>query len=98
MSEMVKIEFIIGGLVNEVVYEVGESLLESALRNGLNPPYSCMEGVCAACLAVVEAGQVDFSDDTVLGEEDILRGRTLTCQAKPQEGCIRLRINYDANL
>jgi ring-1,2-phenylacetyl-CoA epoxidase subunit PaaE len=96
MSETVKILFTIGKRTQEVVYDAGESLLDAAIRNDLNPPYSCMEGVCSSCLAQVEEGQVDFPDDTVLDESDVAKGRILSCQAKPAKGCGYLRINYDA--
>jgi ring-1,2-phenylacetyl-CoA epoxidase subunit PaaE len=96
MEETVKIQFTIGKQTREVIYDTGESILDSALRNDLNPPYSCLEGVCSSCLAQVEEGQVDFPDDTVLDESDVAKGRILSCRAKPAQGCTFLKINYDA--
>ncbi len=90
-----KITFIIGGSKKEIEYQAGDTLLDTAIKADLNPPYSCMEGVCTACLALIEEGQTDFPDDTILDESDVKLGRILTCQAKPKEGCKALTVNYD---
>lgn len=96
MTIPVIIQIEIGSHVREVDYEPGESLLDCAIRNDLNPPYSCMEGVCLACQAQVLEGAVEHPEDTILDENDISSGRILTCQAKPKSGCARLKISYDA--
>lgn len=74
----------------------GESVLDAALRAGLDAPYSCMEGVCTACMAQIKDGEVDFPDDTILDDRDKAEGKTLTCQAKLKHGCEKLVIDYDA--
>lgn len=74
----------------------GESVLDAALRAGLDAPYSCMEGVCTACMAQIKEGDVDFPDDTILDDRDRAEGKTLTCQAKLKPGCAKLVIDYDA--
>ena len=93
---MAKIIFEMNKKTTEVECEDGESLLDCAIRNDLNPPYSCMEGVCTACLAQVVEGEVDFPDDTILDADEVKQGRILSCQAKPKSGCARLKISYDA--
>ncbi len=94
--ENLKINFIINKKTHSVAYEAGDSLLDTAIRHDVNPPYSCMEGVCSACLALVQVGEVDYPDDTSLDESDVEKGLILTCQAKPKAGCTQLTINYDA--
>jgi ferredoxin len=92
---MKKITFIIGGKSHEVEYEEGDSLLDCALKHDLNPPYSCMEGVCSACKATVVKGKVDFPDDTILDESEVSSGSILTCQAKLAEQSGEVVISYD---
>lgn len=94
--ESLKIKFIINKKTHTVDYESGDSLLDTAIRHDVNPPYSCMEGVCSACLAMVQTGEVDYPDDTALDETDVEKGLILTCQAKPKAGSSELTINYDA--
>lgn len=79
---MKKVTFILHGVSTTVEYETGDSLLDCALRNHLNPPYSCMEGVCSACIATVKSGKVQFAEDTILDEESAKSGKVLTCQSR----------------
>ena len=91
-----KIKIKVNNETKEVEYESGDSLLDCAIKNDLNPPYSCMEGVCAACKAKVQTGQVDFPDDTILSDEQVKLGEILTCQAKLHENSGQVFIDYDA--
>lgn len=86
MSEAtVKIHFINGGLEKTVDYQAGHTLLDIAIINQLDPPYSCMEGDCSNCSARLEEGQVS-------GENS--GGMILTCQTKPAPGCSFLKVRY----
>lgn len=90
------VTFKISKVEKTVSYEKGDSILDCAIKADLNPPYSCMEGVCTACLAKVEFGEVDFPDDTVLDPDEFKRGFILSCQAKAKANCTKLVINYDS--
>lgn len=92
---MKELKVTLGGETKTLQYKDGESILECALRHNLNAPYSCMEGVCTACIAMVEEGQLDFPKDTILTDEEAAEGKTLTCQAKFASACPRVAINYD---
>lgn len=74
----------------------GESVLDACIRQNLDAPYSCMEGVCTACMAQLVEGEIDFPDDTILVDRDRAGGMTLTCQARIKAGCEKLVIDYDA--
>lgn len=93
---MSKITFLVHGQKCEVDYEEGDSLLDCALKNDLNPPYSCMEGVCSACVALVKQGKVIFPDDTILSESEVENGKILTCQARLDKNSEAVIIDYDA--
>lgn len=90
-----KVKYILAGKSTEVNYEKGDTLLDTALRNNINAPYSCMEGICATCLARIEEGAIDTREDTVLTQEEFSAGKVLTCQSKPKEGCSLVVVNYD---
>lgn len=90
-----KIEFRVGKLTKEVEYQSGESVLDAAIRGGVNPPYSCMEGMCAACLAKVVVGKVVFPEDTVLDESEVAKGLVLTCQATVKEAQEKIVVEYN---
>ncbi len=77
------------------VYSVGkdESILEALIEAGANPPYSCMDGACMACMGKVTEGLVMQEDPGILTQENIDVGECLTCQAKPRAKVTK--IDYD---
>lgn len=69
-----------------------ETLLESARRGGLVPPYSCEAGNCGTCIATVKEGRVSMRLNNVLSEEEIDEGLVLTCQGMPETTVV---VDYD---
>lgn len=70
----------------EVVFALtadGENILDGAMNNGLDLPFSCKGGVCATCKAKVVQGQVDMDLNHALSAEELEQGYVLTCQAHP---------------
>ena len=61
----------------------GESILAAALRQGLNLPYGCRDGVCGSCRGRILSGEVAHGNAStaVLGEADRLAGFALLCCA-----------------
>ncbi len=71
----------------------GESVLEALLREGFDPPYSCLDGNCLACQCVVVDGAVKLNDTGILNQSDYDEGRILSCQAKPITK--RVKVQYE---
>ena len=44
----------------------GESILDAALRHGLNLPYGCRDGACGSCRGKVLAGEIDHGRSPLL--------------------------------
>ena len=61
----------------------GETLLESARRAGLSPPFSCEAGNCGTCMALLTEGTATMRTNDVLEEDELADGYILTCQAVP---------------
>jgi ferredoxin-NADP reductase len=61
----------------------GETLLESARRAGLEPPFSCEAGNCATCIARVTEGEVKMRLNNALDDDEVEEGWVLTCQSEP---------------
>lgn len=55
------------------------SILQAALDNGIELPYSCKAGVCSTCAATCLHGSVKMSINEVLTEKDLAAGLVLTC-------------------
>jgi ferredoxin len=66
----------------------GETLLESARRAGLSPPFSCEAGNCGTCMAKLIEGAVTMRTNDVLEEDEIADGYVLTCQAVPDTASV----------
>lgn len=67
---------------HEFVVEEGETLLEGALRSGLNMNYHCNSGSCGECRARVVSGQLGqrLHHDYVLSAVDKQNGVVLMCR------------------
>jgi CDP-4-dehydro-6-deoxyglucose reductase, E3 len=63
--------------------ENGETILDAALRAGLNLPHSCKGGHCSSCRARIRTGEVTYPFGHPLGllEQERREGYALLCQA-----------------
>lgn len=63
----------------------GDTILDGALRAGINLPYSCRGGACGACKGRVLQGEVDHNGlpEAALPLAERSEGRALFCTAKP---------------
>jgi len=63
----------------------GETILEAALRQGLNLPYQCRDGACGTCKGKILKGAVDYGtyQKGVLTDAEKDQGMALFCCAKP---------------
>lgn len=71
----------------------GQTILHAVRAVGLEPRYSCQSGVCGACRAKLENGQVHMRSRTALEDDDIASGEILTCQSVATSDQISL--SYD---
>lgn len=69
----------------------GETLLQSARRGGLTPPFSCEAGNCGTCIAQISEGCAKMIANTALDDDEVADGYILTCQAVPEGGSITVR-------
>jgi len=61
-----------------------ETLLESARRAGLSPPFSCEAGNCGTCMAKLIEGKATMRINDALDEDEVAEGYILTCQGVPE--------------
>jgi CDP-4-dehydro-6-deoxyglucose reductase len=68
----------------ELLIEEHESVLDAALRAGLNLPHSCKGGHCSSCRARIVIGQVRYPWGRPLGlaDHEERAGYALLCQAR----------------
>ncbi len=89
MSTKVKLE--IEGKTHEIECDEDETLLEAALRQDIDAPYSCMSGTCNACQAKLLVGKVEMDVCDALTPDEVAAGEILTCQAHPTTDSIHVK-------
>lgn len=62
----------------------GDTVLEAALQQGADLPFSCKGGVCSTCKAKLIEGKVDMDTNYALEQEEVDAGYILTCQSHPR--------------
>jgi ring-1,2-phenylacetyl-CoA epoxidase subunit PaaE len=79
----------------EATFEMSQkqTLLEAALKQGLDAPYSCQGGICSSCLARVTNGTAEMRKNSILTDGEIAEGLILTCQAYPTSA--EIYVDYD---
>ena len=77
----------------EIVVPKEMTILEAALENNIDVPYSCQGGVCSSCVGKITEGSVKMSINNVLSDGEISDGLTLACQAIPTSK--NISINFD---
>jgi ring-1,2-phenylacetyl-CoA epoxidase subunit PaaE len=71
----------------------GEPILDAALKQGADLPFSCKGGVCATCKAKLISGQVEMDTNYALEPEELNAGFILTCQSHPRS--VNVSIDFD---
>lgn len=65
------------------------NILELAEANGLDPDYSCRQGVCLTCMCKIKEGEVEYPEEPAGNPEP---GTALICIAKPKSDKLVLEI------
>ncbi|WP_447592182.1 2Fe-2S iron-sulfur cluster-binding protein [Aquipseudomonas campi] len=78
----------------EVAVSPGETLLNAALRQGIDFPHSCRVGGCASCKCKLLSGQVKELTETgyILSDAELDAGYILACQSIPK-GEVRIEVD-----
>ena len=79
----------------ETTFEMSkkQTVLDAALKQGIDAPYSCQGGICSSCLARITSGTAEMTKNSILTDKEIASGLILTCQAHPTSES--LYIDYD---
>jgi ferredoxin-NADP reductase len=77
------IQINLAGTVYNLVVGENQTILDAALQNGIQLPYSCKAGICSNCTAICRTGKVVMTVNDVLTDEDIRAGWMLTCTGHP---------------
>jgi ring-1,2-phenylacetyl-CoA epoxidase subunit PaaE len=65
------------------VVEPNRAILETALDQGIDLPYSCQSGLCTACRGKAISGKVKLDEEEGLSQSERAEGYVLTCVGHP---------------
>ncbi|MGH1471657.1 MAG: 2Fe-2S iron-sulfur cluster-binding protein [Cellvibrionaceae bacterium] len=66
-----------------IALNLGETFLEAALRNNIELPHSCCNGICQTCLVKITEGDIPEVSQFGLKENQKKQNLALACQLKP---------------
>jgi ring-1,2-phenylacetyl-CoA epoxidase subunit PaaE len=67
----------------KVLVEPNRTILETALDQGIDLPYSCQSGLCTACRGKALSGKVKLDEEEGLSQSERDEGYVLTCVGHP---------------
>ena len=68
------------------------TILDAALKKGIDLPFSCKAGRCSTCRCIVLSGSVWMHYNEVLTDEDEKKGYALTCTGHPAAENVAIQI------
>ncbi len=76
----------------------GETVLEAALKAGVDFPHNCTVGTCGSCKCKLKSGRVNALTDFgyTLSQQEIAAGFILACQAIPRDELTELEVEVQA--
>ena len=83
MKGEVLITIKIDGLEATIKGSKDQTILDVALENDVEAPYSCQGGACATCIGRLVSGNAAMQQNHILTDEEIDDGLILKCQALP---------------
>ncbi|MBD9641783.1 2Fe-2S iron-sulfur cluster binding domain-containing protein [Ensifer sp. ENS07] len=81
----------------EILVETNETVLEAALRSGIDFPFDCRSGVCGECKCALVSGQVEMQPylDVALDDEERNQSFILGCRAMLRSDCVLALLDSD---
>ncbi len=65
-----------------------KTILDAALDQDIDAPYSCQGGVCSSCICKITEGSAAMEKNSILTDGEIAEGLVLACQAHPTSSSI----------
>lgn len=77
----------------EITMSQEDSILDAALKEDIDAPYSCQGGICSSCIARITEGEATMRQNNILTDNEVAEGLILTCQAHPTTP--KVIVDYD---
>jgi len=70
-----------------------QTILQAALDQDIDLPYSCQSGLCTACMGKCVSGKVKLDETDALSDKELERGYVLTCVGHPVTNDVVIEID-----
>lgn len=88
-----------GGQEAKIVCRKDTYILNAAIEQGVELPYTCQSGICGSCVVRMSHGEVDMSDiadlSFTLTDDEVAQGMVLTCMARPVSDTVVMETQSD---
>ncbi|MEO9482165.1 MAG: ferredoxin--NADP reductase [Ekhidna sp.] len=87
-----EVTILLDGEEYAITVKKNESILDTALNNDLDMPYSCQSGLCTACRGKCVEGKISIDEAEGLSQDELDEGYVLTCIGKPLTDRVRVEM------
>jgi len=87
-----EVQILLDGEEYDVQVPSNKSILEAALDQNIDMPFSCQSGLCTACRGKLITGEVVMDEDDGLSKDEIDQGYILNCVSKPKGAGVKVEI------
>ena len=70
----------------------GKTILETALDNDIDIPYSCQSGICTTCRCKRLEGEIEMEETEGLTDEELEEGYVLVCVGHPKSDKVKVEV------
>lgn len=89
-TELHQVKLLLAGKEYRLDVQYPVTILQAAKAMQIPVPYSCESGQCGTCAATCTEGKIWMWHNDVLLEEELAKGRVLTCTGYPVNGDVTL--------
>ncbi len=87
-----EVTIILDGEEHTIQVSKGASILDTALDQDIDMPYSCQSGLCTACRGKCLEGEVSLDEAEGLSQDELDEGFVLTCVGKPVSDTVKIEM------
>ena len=87
-----QVQIILDGEEHIITVKKSDSILDTALDNDLDMPYSCQSGLCTACRGKCLEGEVSIDEAEGLSQDELDEGYVLTCIGRPVTDQVKIEM------
>ncbi|NQZ75726.1 MAG: ferredoxin--NADP reductase [Ekhidna sp.] len=87
-----EVTILLDGEEYSITVKKNATILDTALSNDLDMPYSCQSGLCTACRGKCTEGKISIDEAEGLSQDELDEGYVLTCIGKPLTDKIKIEM------